>query len=245
MAKRLPSKRPMAARPCWSARVGSDGNVYNAVLLLEQGRITAERFKADLPNYGVFDEKRVFASGPCRGRSASRVCASACRSARTSGSATSSSAWRKPAPSSSSSNGSPFERRQGRHAHADRRGARVESPVCRSPISIRSAAKTNLSSTAPRSCSTPIAPSRCRCRPGRNCCSHRMAPRGRSWHLRSRRARLVEEGMLSPISAGAGPARLCAQERLSRCGAGPFGRHRFGARCRHGGRCAGAGACTA
>ncbi len=45
----------------------SDGNVYNAVLLMEEGRITAERFKADLPNYGVFDEKRVFAAGPMPG----------------------------------------------------------------------------------------------------------------------------------------------------------------------------------
>ena len=45
----------------------ADGNVYNAVLLLEHGRIAAERFKSDLPNYGVFDEKRVFASGPMPG----------------------------------------------------------------------------------------------------------------------------------------------------------------------------------
>ncbi len=45
----------------------ADGKVYNAVLLMEEGRITAERFKADLPNYGVFDEKRVFAAGPMPG----------------------------------------------------------------------------------------------------------------------------------------------------------------------------------
>ena len=30
------------------------------------------RFKVDLPNYGVFDEKRVFAPGPRRGRSSFR-----------------------------------------------------------------------------------------------------------------------------------------------------------------------------
>jgi NAD+ synthase len=41
-----------------------DGRVYNAALLLDEGRITATRYKHDLPNYGVFDEKRVFASGP-------------------------------------------------------------------------------------------------------------------------------------------------------------------------------------
>jgi NAD+ synthase len=40
------------------------GVVYNAVLLLAEGRIAAVRYKHELPNYGVFDEKRVFASGP-------------------------------------------------------------------------------------------------------------------------------------------------------------------------------------
>src|SRR5215210_3417006 len=44
-----------------------DGKLYNAVALLEAGRIAALRFKVDLPNYGVFDEKRVFASGPLPG----------------------------------------------------------------------------------------------------------------------------------------------------------------------------------
>ncbi len=38
--------------------------VYNAVALLDSGRIETVRFKANLPNYGVFDEKRVFAPGP-------------------------------------------------------------------------------------------------------------------------------------------------------------------------------------
>lgn len=38
--------------------------VYNAVALLDEGRIEAVRFKYNLPNYGVFDEKRVFAPGP-------------------------------------------------------------------------------------------------------------------------------------------------------------------------------------
>ncbi|MFZ9502742.1 MAG: NAD+ synthase, partial [Beijerinckiaceae bacterium] len=44
-----------------------DGRRYNAYALLDGGRIEAVRFKADLPNYGVFDEKRVFASGPAPG----------------------------------------------------------------------------------------------------------------------------------------------------------------------------------
>src|ERR1044071_301741 len=43
------------------------GKLYNAVALLDGGKIAALRFKVDLPNYGVFDEKRVFASGPMPG----------------------------------------------------------------------------------------------------------------------------------------------------------------------------------
>ena len=38
--------------------------VYNAVALLDDGRVQAVRYKNNLPNYGVFDEKRVFATGP-------------------------------------------------------------------------------------------------------------------------------------------------------------------------------------
>ena len=40
------------------------GKLYNAMLLLDGGRIVTARYKVDLPNYGVFDEKRVFAAGP-------------------------------------------------------------------------------------------------------------------------------------------------------------------------------------
>ena len=43
------------------------GKLYNAVALLEGGAITALRYKVDLPNYGVFDEKRVFTPGPMPG----------------------------------------------------------------------------------------------------------------------------------------------------------------------------------
>src|SRR5437899_1875734 len=44
-----------------------DGKLYNACALLDHGRIAALRFKANLPNYGVFDEKRLFARGPAAG----------------------------------------------------------------------------------------------------------------------------------------------------------------------------------
>ena len=37
------------------------GKLYNAVLLLDGGEIAAQRYKYELPNYGVFDEVRVFA----------------------------------------------------------------------------------------------------------------------------------------------------------------------------------------
>jgi NAD+ synthase len=44
-----------------------DGHVYNAVALLDAGSVQATTFKTDLPNYGVFDEKRVFTPGPLPG----------------------------------------------------------------------------------------------------------------------------------------------------------------------------------
>ncbi len=43
------------------------GKLYNACALLDGGRIAAIRFKVNLPNYGVFDEHRVFARGPVAG----------------------------------------------------------------------------------------------------------------------------------------------------------------------------------
>ena len=40
------------------------GKLHNAALLLDRGEIRAIRFKHELPNYGVFDEVRVFKPGP-------------------------------------------------------------------------------------------------------------------------------------------------------------------------------------
>ena len=40
-----------------------DGKRYNAALVLDGGKIVTRRDKYDLPNYGVFDEKRVFDAG--------------------------------------------------------------------------------------------------------------------------------------------------------------------------------------
>jgi NAD+ synthase len=41
--------------------------LHNAFALLANGKIEALRYKFDLPNYGVFDEKRVFQPGPAPG----------------------------------------------------------------------------------------------------------------------------------------------------------------------------------
>src|SRR5260221_11618004 len=44
-----------------------DGKLYNAIVALYKGEIIGKRFKVDLPNYGVVDEKRVFTPGPMPG----------------------------------------------------------------------------------------------------------------------------------------------------------------------------------
>ncbi|HWF63026.1 MAG TPA: NAD+ synthase [Rhizomicrobium sp.] len=44
-----------------------EGKLHNAVLLLDGGKVAGKSFKHELPNYGVFDEKRVFAPGPLPG----------------------------------------------------------------------------------------------------------------------------------------------------------------------------------
>jgi NAD+ synthase len=40
-----------------------ESGVHNAIVVADGGRIIAERYKIDLPNYGEFDEKRVFQPG--------------------------------------------------------------------------------------------------------------------------------------------------------------------------------------
>ena len=41
--------------------------LYNAAFVLDGGKIVARRAKHELPNYGVFDDKRVFDAGPAPG----------------------------------------------------------------------------------------------------------------------------------------------------------------------------------
>jgi NAD+ synthase len=44
--------------------IKEDGLLYNAMALLDGGRIAGVVRKHELPNYGTFDEKRLFAAGP-------------------------------------------------------------------------------------------------------------------------------------------------------------------------------------
>jgi NAD+ synthase len=44
--------------------VGEGSAVYNAVILADGGRELARTVKRELPNYGTFDEKRIFTPGP-------------------------------------------------------------------------------------------------------------------------------------------------------------------------------------
>ncbi len=47
--------------------VRDKSGLYNAAAMLDEGKIKTWRMKVDLPNYGVFDEKRVFDTGPMPG----------------------------------------------------------------------------------------------------------------------------------------------------------------------------------
>lgn len=44
-----------------------DGKRFNSVMVIDNGEIIGERYKVDLPNYGEFDEKRVFDPGEMPG----------------------------------------------------------------------------------------------------------------------------------------------------------------------------------
>jgi len=44
--------------------IANQGLLFNCAVLLDEGEIKAVRQKRELPNYGTFDEKRLFAPGP-------------------------------------------------------------------------------------------------------------------------------------------------------------------------------------
>jgi len=43
--------------------INENGDLYNTALIISKGKIIHKQSKYDLPNYGVFDEKRVFKAG--------------------------------------------------------------------------------------------------------------------------------------------------------------------------------------
>ncbi len=49
------------------APLAENGRLHNAAFLLDGGKIVGITRKHDLPNYGTFDEKRVFSAGPLPG----------------------------------------------------------------------------------------------------------------------------------------------------------------------------------
>ncbi|GGE11424.1 NAD+ synthase [Polymorphobacter glacialis] len=49
------------------APLAENGKLHNAMFLLDAGKIAGITRKHDLPNYGTFDEKRVFSAGPLPG----------------------------------------------------------------------------------------------------------------------------------------------------------------------------------
>ncbi|HMP90316.1 MAG TPA: NAD+ synthase [Kiritimatiellia bacterium] len=60
---RIASKLPQRIVAVIGAPIHYEGRVYNAAVVVQAGRITSRYLKMTLPNYGVFDEKRVFAEG--------------------------------------------------------------------------------------------------------------------------------------------------------------------------------------
>ena len=67
-AAELDKLAAVTASPGPAMLVGSvfvrDGALHNGIALLDHGKVAAVRFKHELPNYGVFDEPRVFSPGP-------------------------------------------------------------------------------------------------------------------------------------------------------------------------------------
>ena len=57
------SKRSKADLLINTPWVEDDGGLFNAAIIISRGKILHKQYKYDLPNYGVFDEKRVFKGG--------------------------------------------------------------------------------------------------------------------------------------------------------------------------------------
>jgi NAD+ synthase len=44
--------------------IAEEGATYNAIILANEGKVLGRTLKRELPNYGTFDEKRIFTPGP-------------------------------------------------------------------------------------------------------------------------------------------------------------------------------------
>ena len=120
-------------------------------ILADGGQVIGRTLKRELPNYGTFDEKRMFAPGPlpepiefkgvklgvpiCEDIWQEVVCAHLAEAGRR---------------DAAGPQRQPLRARQGRHALAAGSRAGDSRPACRSPISTASAARTSWCSTARR-----------------------------------------------------------------------------------------------
>ena len=204
----------------------------------------AVRYKVDLPNYGVFDEKRVFDAGPHAG--SDRLPRRAHRRADLRGHLEGRGV-RVPAGDGLGdadlaqrlalrlAQARPAHERRRRARDRDRAAAALSQPGRRPG---RAGVRRRLLRAQCRPSASP-----CRCRPGRRRVTvvEMRRTAGRLALRSTASAPCIEEQECRRLSRlRAGPARLRRQERLSRRRAGAVGRHRLRARRRPGGRCAGA-----
>ena len=157
------------ARPCSSVPCGRrTARSTTRWRCSTAGEVAAVRFKVDLPNYGVFDEKRVFAPGPMPGPISFRgvrIGVPICEDI-----------WGPDVTECLQETGAEIlicaqrlavRLDQARRAHERGGRARDRDGAAARLSSTRSAARTSSSSTVPPSCSTPTAVSPRSCRPGR------------------------------------------------------------------------------
>ncbi len=148
--------------------IANQGLLFNCVALLDGGAIVAIRQKRELPNYGTFDEKRLFAPGPLpdpvefRGvKLGLPICEDVWFPFVTAHLA------ERGAQLFININGSPMKSTRTISASSRCAARGCGRRGCRSPISIASAGRTSWCSTAPPSCSMPMATSPTACPTGR------------------------------------------------------------------------------